>query len=553
MKNIFKLITTILLLSVTFLSCHKLDVTSNSELPASVFPTTDAQFQSVIGPNFTALRNAYCVDYWFTQELSSNEAILPAYGSNWYDGNKYQELHRHTWTKDNAWVNSTWNYVANMIGTANQTLYLLNGAPASAAKDEGIAEVRTLRAYAYFLMMDLYGNVSLDTTYGSTELKASATRVQVFNFCEQELKASIPYLKNVSGASVYGKPNRYMAFALLAKMYLNAEVYTGTARYNDCITACDSIINSGLYAIEPRSSYLQMFYPTNGPAMKEFIFAIPFDPATSNGYMFHARYDLNRNLGMKYNYSGSTVGNNIDPIIKQTSGNGLVNNSPSGPRATLPEFLAMYNDAGDIRNNQWLSGYQYWADGNPIMVKTTNIGYDQFYSGPSPSASYTYQLYIDPNITLRANPTLFDVGNDEIGWNLGARNIKFYPDAGSITRNQNNDVPVFRYSDIILSKAEAILRGGTATLGHTALSLVNMVRNNRSTSAAWTAVTLDDLYKERSREFSWETWHRNDMIRFGKYEDSWGFKTNAEAYRRLFPIPTVALAANPNLSQNPGY
>ena len=91
------------------------------------------------------------------------------------------------------------------------------------------------------------------------------------------------------------------------------------------------------------------------------------------------------------------------------------------------------------------------------------------------AAPYTYQLTIDPNITLRANPALFDVGNDEIGWNLGTRNIKFLPDYTNTTsRNQNNDVPVFRYSDIILMKAEAILRGGTPTLGQTALSLVNM-------------------------------------------------------------------------------
>jgi starch-binding outer membrane protein, SusD/RagB family len=553
MKGILKTITAGLLVAGTFVSCHKLDVTSNSELPSSVFPQTAAQFQSVIGPIYTSLRNVYSVDYWFTQECSTDEAILPAYGSNWYDGNKYQELHRHTWTKDNAWVNSSWSYLANIIGTANQTLYLLQDAPSGSAKDEGIAEVRTMRAFAYFLMMDMYGNVSLDTTYGSTELKTNATRAQVFTYCESELKAAIPSLMPVAGSTIYGKPNRYTAFSILAKMYLNAEVYTGTQRYNDCIAACDSVINSGLYAIEPRSTYLQMFYPTNGPSMKEFIFAIPYDPATSNGYIFHGRYDLNRNLGMKYKYQGSTVGTNVDPIINQTTGNGLINNKPSGPRATLPEFLAYFNDANDIRNNQWLSGYQYWPDGSPIMVKTTNIGYDQFYSGPNPSASYTYQLYIDPNITLRANPALFDVGNDEIGWNLGARNIKFYPDANSTTRNQNNDVPVFRYSDIILMKAEAILRGGTPTLGQTALSLVNMVRNNRSTSAAWTSVTLNDLYLERCREFTWECWHRNDMIRFGHYEDSYGFKTNTDTYRRLFPIPTVALQANPNLVQNPGY
>jgi len=102
-------------------------------------------------------------------------------------------------------------------------------------------------------------------------------------------------------------------------------------------------------------------------------------------------------------------------------------------------------------------------------------------------------------------------------------------------------------------KAEAILRGGGATGGQTALSLVNQVRSNRTTSAAWSSVTLEDLYAERARELAWETWRRNDAIRFGKYEDKWLFKTNAETYRRIFPIPQGALTSNPKLKQNPGY
>ena len=554
MKKIINLLIVTAFAAAIFSSCHKLDVKVTSELTPDVFPSTASQYASVIGPVYTAFRSNYSVDYWFIQSLSSDEAILPAYGANWYDGNKYQELHRHTWTKDNAWVNSVWNYLENLIGTTNQTIFIVNNSPDGDAKNASLAELKTMRALAYFYLMDLYGNVPLDTSYGTGELQANTPRAQIFNFVEGELKAAIPYLDPAAGAATYGKPNRYMAFALLAKMYLNAEVYTGTAKYNECIAACDSVINSGKYALEPMSSYLQMFYPTNGPSQKEFIFAIPYDPSTSNGYMFHARYDLNRNLGIRYLYSGSTPGGNVDPIMNATKGNGLVNNKPSGPRATLPEYYANFNDPNDIRDKQWLSGPQYWQDGNPIMVKTTKAGYDQFYTGSDGSTSYTYQLTIDPNIVLRANPALFDVGNDEIGWNMGTRNIKFIADYTNTTsRNQNNDVPVFRYSDIILMKAEAILRGGTTTLGQTALSLVNMLRENRTTSPDWTSVTLDDIYAERAREFAWETWHRNDMIRFGKFEDSYGFKTNTDKYREIFPIPTTALSTNPKLTQNPGY
>jgi hypothetical protein len=386
------------------------------------------------------------------------------------------------------------------------------------------------------MMMDLYGNVPIITTYGDFEPKANSPRKDVFDFIETEVKASLPYLSAASGVSTYGRANKYTAFALLAKMYLNAEVYTGAQRNNDCIAACDSVISSGLYVIEPRSSYLRMFFPNNGPSMKEFIFAIPYDPAFTalpgtNGFMYHARYDVPRSMRTTFSLPYT----------------------PSAPRSTLPEFYAYFNDPGDIRNQQWLTGPQYNYNGTPVTVTTTKKGYDQFYTGSDGSAPYTYQVTLTPNIQLRQSVSAFDLGNDEIAWNLGYRNNKFYPDSTSTSRNQSNDVPFLRYSDIILMKAEAILRGGTATMGHTPISLVNMVRSNRTTSAPLSGVTLDDIYAERNREFAWEAWHRNDMIRFGKYEGSWGFKTDANTYKRIFPIPTTAMAVNPALVQNPGY
>jgi len=540
-----------------FSACHKLDVPASSELTPDAYPYTETQFSSASGPVYIALRSDFAVSYWFTQSCSTDEAVLPIFGSDWIDGNKYLELHRHTWTKDNAWVNSTWAYLANMIGIANQTISVFKTAPAGSTKNTSVAELKTMRALAYYMMMDLYGNVPLDTLYGSTAVKTNATRSQVFNYVESELKAAIPYLKSTTGTATYGKPTTYLAYSILAKMYLNAEVYTGTQRYNDCIAACDQVINSGLYSIEPMATYLQMFYPTNGPSTKEFIFAIPYDASTTNGYMFYARYDLNRNLGIRYLYSGSTAGGITDPVMNKSTGSGLSNNKPSGPRMTTSEFYTNFNDPNDIRNKQWLTGLQYWTDGNPIMVSTTNVGYDQFYSGSTPAGSYVYQLNLTPLTanSSRLGASSYDLGKDEIAWNTGYRNIKFLADyTNTISRNQNNDVPVFRYSDIILMKAEAILRGGTPTLGATALSLVNTLRANRTTSAALASVSLDDMYSERCREFTWETWHRNDMIRFGKFESTYGLgKTNTDAYRRIFPIPTVAIQTNNKLVQNPGY
>lgn len=538
-------------------SCHKIDVTPNSLYTETVFPKSDAEFQSVMGTIYTSLRGHYSLGYWFAQEISSDEAILPVYGGNWFDGQGYIQLHRHDWNKDHGWITTVWNDANSIVGLCNQTMYIFKNAPEGDSKNTAIAELKTLRAFAYWELLDMFGNVPLDTLYPSPGVQAKAARAQVFNFIDAELKAAIPYLKTATGNSTYGKVTKWMAHALQAKLYLNAEVYAGSPKYNECIAACDAIISSGNFAVEARSTYLNQFSPTNGPSYKEFIFAIPYDPSTSNGYLFHGRYDLNRNLGIKYRYSGSTPGsysfNQI--ILNQTSGNGLINAKPSGPRATLSSFYNSYfkADANDIRNNQWLVGNQFWPDGSPIMVSTTKKGYDQFYAGSDGSTAYTYQLYIDSVISARLNLASMDLGNDEIAWNMGIRNIKFLPDANSSSRNQSNDAPLFRYADILLMKAESILRGGTVTNGQTALTLVNMVRSNRTTSPAWASVTLDDLYAERAREFTWECWRRNDMIRFGKYETSYGFKTNTDTYRRIFPIPNAAMSTNPKLTQNTGY
>ncbi|GGA89704.1 RagB/SusD family nutrient uptake outer membrane protein [Puia dinghuensis] len=564
-------IVCIVLAAASLCGCQKVGVNIKTELSPAVFPQSQSQLVSVLGSSYAALRGNYALDYYFMQSLTTDEAILPARGGNWYDpANGYNNLHYHNWTRDNGWTNSTWTWLSTVVGVCNSVTATINASSQPAAfKQSSVAELKVVRDLAYFMLMDLYGNVPLDTLYGDFSQHTNVPRAQVFSFLESDLKAALPYLTTDGSATMYGRANRYTAYALLAKMYLNAEYYTGTARYDDCVAACDSIINAGggaQYALQPRSSYLQMFYPTNGPAMKEFIFAIPYDPnATSypgtNGYNYRARYDLDRNLGIRYHYAGSTAGSNIDPVINQTTGGGLVNSKPSGPESTLFSYYSAYfNDAGDIRNGQWLTGLQYNADGTPLMVKTTKGGYDATYQGSDKGATYVYQLNLTPQVYFRtnaasgANPSLFDLGNDEIAWNMGYRNIKYYPDStNTSSRNQNNDMPVFRLADILLEKAEAILRGAAVTQGQTPLSLVNKLRSVRTTSPAWTNITLDSVYNERCRELSYETWHRNDMIRYGKFEGAWGFKTDADPNHRIFPIPSTAILLDPALRQNPGY
>lgn len=537
MKKILKYLGLPLLVAGLLSSCSDLDVPIETQLTPDVFPQNESQYIQTAGPVYVAFRGEFSFAWWWSQSLSTDEAILPARGGNWFDNRNYIAMHYHDWNADNGIIGSLWDWSSKVIGTSNQAISILNQAmPEGASKSTMIAEIKTMRAISYFMMMDSFGGVPLDTVYGDFTSRPKADRKVVFEFIEKELKKALPNLNPASGISTYGRPNRQTANAMLAKLYLNAQVYTGTSRYNECIAACDEVIKSGLYNIEPRATYLQMFYPNNGPQMKEFIFAVPYDASSVavgyNGQMYHSRYDVPRSERAKFGLQFT----------------------PSAPRSTLPEFYANFNDPNDIRNKQWLTGLQFMNDGvTPVKVTTTKKGYDQFYTGSDGSAPYTYQVELTPDIVLRQSVTLFDLGNDEIAWNMGYRNIKFYPDASSTSRNQNNDVPFLRYSDILLMKAEAILRGGNETLGQTAVALVNMVRSNRTTSTALSSVTLEDLYKERSREFAQEAWHRNDMIRFGKYEGSWGFKTNAETYRRVFPIPTNAKVLNPALTQNDGY
>lgn len=537
MKKILKYLGLPVLMAGLIWSCDDLEVPITTQLTPEVFPQNSAQYIQTTGPVYTAFRGEFSFAWWWSQSLSTDEAILPARGGNWFDNRNYIAMHYHDWNADNGIIGSLWDWSSKVIGTSNQAISILNQTmPEGADKNTLISELKTMRAISYYMLMDSYGDVPLDTLYGDFTPHAKTPRKDVFNFIEKELKKAVPNLNPAAGITTYGRPNRQTANAMLAKLYLNAEVYTGTQRFNDCIAACDQVINSGLYVIEPRATYLQMFYPNNGPQMKEFIFAVPYDPAAVtvgyNGQMYHARYDVPRSERAKFGL----------PF------------TPSAPRSTLPEFYAYFDDANDIRNKQWLTGPQFMNDGTtPVMVTTTKKGYDQFYTGSDGGAPYTYQVNLTPDIIPRQSQTLFDLGNDEIAWNMGYRNIKFYPDATSTNRNQKNDVPFLRYSDILLMKAESILRGGGATLGQTADALVNMVRSNRTTSAALSGVTLEELYKERSREFTWEAWHRNDMIRFGKYEGQWGYKTNTDVRRRVFPIPTNAMVLNPALTQNDGY
>jgi starch-binding outer membrane protein, SusD/RagB family len=527
--------------------CTKLTVNVDSQYTTANFPTNAASYAAAIGPIYTQLSYSqqgfsFAIEYWRMQEFSSDEAIIPARGGNYDDGGQYRQLHLHTWNPDHTNVVSTWGWGFSGIGQCNTLLNLFAKAPASSTKPAAIAEVTAMRSLYYYFMMDLYGNIPIIDSFPVAGNPPTAKRADVFNFIEKSLKSALPNLSAATGAATYGHATKWMAFALLEKMYLNAEYYTGTPRYTEAVAMADSILTNGTYTLSP--SFAALFAPTNGPATPETIMAVPYDPNLIPGQQF-GRFGYLPFLQGKY---------------------GLPFRS-SIAMSTIPDY---YNNnfkqfPNDARDSLWLVGKQYNFDGSPVIVATTQKNLDATYTGTD--FNVNWQLEITPNLTLLI-PATMDLGNDILAQCKGIRSIKYYPDplTNSNTRYAGNDVPLLRLADVIMMKAEAILRGAAPTTVkgelQTALVLFNKIRA-RSKATLATTVTLDDILPERAREFSWEAWRRNDLIRFGKFETDWGFKTAAatavnptpqtQPSRRIYPVPTTELALNPKLVQNPGY
>ncbi|BAV07828.1 Starch-binding associating with outer membrane [Filimonas lacunae] len=485
-------------------ACTKLDVPLQSQ--TTVIPNTAEAYVAATGSVYQKLSSSsFGVDVWRMQELSTDEAIIPNRNGSYYDNGAYIKLHKHTWTSSDVAAAWTWAYSA--ISEANRILNVLEAQATSALTTTSIAEVRTMRALYYFYMMDLYGSVPI-TKFGTTENPKQSTRTEVFNFIESELLKAVPDLASPATVTIqyYGRPTKWAAYALLQKIYLNAEYYTGTARYTDAITYGNKIVNES--GLSLAGSYMSLFSPTN-TANSETILAAVFDANRGQGNML-TRYTLHGKLQAKYG----------------------LNFAPSNAMCTTPEFLDLFNLSGDARDTTWVSGLQYDFAGKAIMADNTN------------------QLKLTREIVL-TDASSMNVGPEINGVSCGARSVKFYPDPNAVNRNQNNDIPILRLADVYLMQAEAILRSnGDAA---TAVSFFNKVRA-RAKAPQVNSITLNDILDERGRELAWECWRRNDLIRFGKWEGAWGFKTGNESINlRIFPIPATEMVLNPNLVQNPGY
>ncbi|MEO7214668.1 RagB/SusD family nutrient uptake outer membrane protein [Mucilaginibacter sp.] len=528
MKKIFILCASIAVLAGAY-SCTKLDVPVESQYVKSNFPVTDADYNALLGTIYSNLSSNYAVPYWRMQELSTDEAILPARDGNFDDGGQYRQLHYHTWTFDHPNVITIWQWGFGGVNTCNRIISLINASPSTEAKKAStIAEVRAMRALYNYFMMDLYGNIPLITEFPVATQPATQTRAKAYEYIESELKSVVQLLPAKTSANAtltYGRPTKAMAFALLEKMYLNAQVYTGTAKYTEAVAMADSVLKNTNYSLDAK--YRDIFLPNNGPQINETIFAIPYDQQIPGNQFTR--------FGFFY-YLVQAYGFNVGLSIAMS---------------TTPEFYNRFNLAGDARTKTWLAGPQFAPDGN-----------GGFTSQPVYYPGTTTQIVIEPKLTLVPGKPM-DLGNTIASQSEGVRSMKYYPDPTIIqaTRLNGNDVPVFRLADVMMMKAEAILRGAAATSVNGELQtpdvLINKIRA-RAGAPAVAGIDLAGLLDERAREFSWEAWRRNDLIRFGQYEVEYPLPNdvltmNKDVNRRLFPIPAQEIKLNPNLVQNPGY
>jgi starch-binding outer membrane protein, SusD/RagB family len=436
--------------------------------------------------------------YFAITEISTDEAVITQKGGDWFDGGIWLNMHVHDFRPTNPGLNGAW---ADTYGGIFQCNNLLAGD----LTDANRAQVRFLRAYFYWRLLDLFGRVKIATTPGIDV--PQATRSQLFDFVETELLAAIPDLPE--GRGEYARANKGAGYALLSRLYLNAGVYKGAGneRYQDAINAADEVINSGVFELS--QSYAAVFAPNNVDNI-EHIFVAPFDEATGTG-MNIAQMTLHYPSQLTFR-------------LQQQPWNGY---------STLEEFYNSYEANDARRANNFIVGPQVDINGNPIL----DLAFDKADPDGAPINYTPFINELAPNGSRQA----------------GARFGKFSFKIGQ-SPDMDNDFPLLRYGEVLLNKAEASFRLGNNA---TALALVNQIRT-RAGVTPFATLTEGQLLAERGRELFIESLRRTDLIRFGAWGKAWWEKPqHNDAHKILFPIPQPQIDASQpevnKLTQNPGY
>ncbi|MFC4687249.1 RagB/SusD family nutrient uptake outer membrane protein [Epilithonimonas pallida] len=423
--------------------------------------------------------------------------------NRWGDNGLDQLTTTSNWTSNNKFFGYVFNRIYYTIPQATNLILIMKSNQVNYAnKEQVISELRFLRALSYYYLIDFFGKGPLlnDETFNTSAPLPETSRADLFKFAESELLAIESSLPPTNS---YGRANKSCARMLLAKLYMNAEVYTGTSRYNDAAVFLNKIISEGGYQLE--SNFRKNFSADNNTS-KEIIFPLIADAVNSQSYG-NTTYIVNGSLSsddMTLANYGATEG-------------------WAGHRATKSWYGLYGNSAAEILSNPDIRGHYFFTTG------------------------HTWEM------------------NDYKTWSDGFPSVKFWnknsDGSGVPTSFSSTDFPLFRYSDVLLMYAECALRGASSANLNQALVYFNMVRE-RAGAVPFTTINLQNILDERGRELNFEGMRRQDLIRFGKFTGGsylWPWKggvkegTSIPDTYKLFPIPTTALQANPNLTQNPGY
>lgn len=464
--------------------------------------------------------------YFSVQSVSSDELAITQKGGDWYDGGIWIDMHRHTWNSSNFTFDGVWNQTYNAITEVNSTLRNTN-------ISNHIAQLKILRAFYHLRLMDLFGRIKYVTESGAS---AQLSRSDAFFRIHDDLLAGLGItLDNVTGdlaGALASSPlgttdnkyriNQYAALGILAKLYLNAEVYIGTSMYEEAEAAASYIIdNSSYYIVDETYNEKNL---SKRPSVEE-------DSELITGYstIFAPNNENNPEIIWSIMYDETlAAGNNFNQMslhyLQQETYQ--LNAQPWNGYVVLEDFYNMYHENDIRKSSNFIAGEQTDFYGNTLLDYSSINDYGVLTISPSISQ-------LEPN-----------AGRKE-----GVRFKKFsFKIFG--TPDSDNDYPLVRLGEIYLIRAEAKARNaGDWSL---AASDVNILRARAGLENL--TITADTFLEERGREMFMESSRRTDLIRFGKWEASWWEKPSSSSYRTLMPIPmNVILNSNGTITQNPGY
>lgn len=529
----------VLALSLSLTSC--LDETPKDQIPETeIYDSANSLYVNAVASLYNYIGaheegeglQGTCRGIYDYNTLTTDEAIIPIRGGNWYDGGLWKNMYDHTWTATDTDLYNVWKYLYKVIVLSTKSLETIEKHKALLTEQQRVdysAEVRAVRAMYYYYAMDMFGRIPIlqSATQKTADIRQS-NRSDVFWYVVKELQDVTPLLANEHSnlqGNYYGRVTRPVAWFLLAKLSLNAEVYTdddwtdssrpdgktimfdieGNKKnaWQTCVHYCDLITAAG-YTLE--ADYTKNFAVHN-EGSTENIFTIPLDKIlylNEFHYLFRSRHYAHGGA-----YSGASE-NGTCATLHTMAVNGFGTDTPD---ARLD--MNFYTGKVEVDGK-----YVTLDDGTPLEYKP---------------------LAVEENLT--ASPYLETAG---------ARMKKYEVDrtAYSDGRMPDNDIVLYRYADVLLMKSEAKVRNGES--GDEEMNAVRSRVGMPSLPA-----TLDNILNERLLELVWEGWRRQDMIRFGTYCNQYDIHTPSEAdkkgYTTVFPIPEKAHELNPNLKQNPGY